>query len=726
MNVSGGISSSKVKLTKVSSSVSTTEYTAFDILGRVTAHKQTTAGVSYTTGYTCNLAGALIEETYPSGRVVKNVLDMSGDLSIVQSGKCLDANPATNAACTNRAGLWNYASSFTYNAAGAVTSMQLGNGLWESTVFNTRLQPTRIALGTTQVATNLLKLDYEYGAVAAVNNGNVTKQTITVPTVVKDGTTHNGFTAVQTYNYDSLNRLKSATENIDGNPTPSWKQTFTFDRYGNRRFDEANTKTLPKNCGTPPNQTVCPADVPIVNPTISTSNNRLSSTGWQYDAAGNTTTDPQGRTFIYDGENKQVQVTNSSGVVGQYFYNGDGLRIKKVVPSTGETTVFVYDASAKLVAEYSTIVEPASTAKTSYLTNDHLGSPRINTDANGNITARHDYMPFGEETYTAQRTQSLGYTADTVRKQFTQYERDNESSLDFAQARYYGYNHGRFTSLDAPFIDQQRITPQSWNLYIRALNNPLKFTDPTGMWHTDKDGNVLGDYDGECVDDLGACWNEKSGTWDFGGDKTPVQSTSESETIDTGPMSLMDFGQNSTSPFSSLNPNPSAGLACTVPSGGNSSSSGRDCSILREIANCISRCLNTARPDLAARALGDAVGPEGTGEVLQGLTVTGTVAAALNQGANLLFGQYPRTPIGGATPSGQSSWQHRAASALRGTPTGSNRWVSNLGKTAGRVSAVLAGGLLALEAGFATGAFAACQAECGYRAGDNYGRCLYK
>ncbi|NMS31776.1 hypothetical protein, partial [Vibrio parahaemolyticus] len=91
-----------------------------------------------------------------------------------------------------------------------------------------------------------------------------------------------------------------------------------------------------------------------MNPTISTSNNRLTSTGWQYDAAGNTTADPEGRTFTYDGENKQVQVTNSSGVVGQYFYNGDGLRIKKVVPSTGETTVFVYDAGAKLIAEYST------------------------------------------------------------------------------------------------------------------------------------------------------------------------------------------------------------------------------------------------------------------------------------------------------------------------------------------------------------------------------------
>jgi YD repeat-containing protein len=62
---------SKGKLTKVSSSVSTTEYTSFDILGRVTAHKQTTDGNAYTTGYVYNLSGALIEQTYPSGRVVR-------------------------------------------------------------------------------------------------------------------------------------------------------------------------------------------------------------------------------------------------------------------------------------------------------------------------------------------------------------------------------------------------------------------------------------------------------------------------------------------------------------------------------------------------------------------------------------------------------------------------------------------------------------------------------
>lgn len=68
----------KGRLTKVSSSVSTTEYTGFDILGRVTQSKQTTDGVEYGGSgsaapmtYIYNVSGALIEQQYPSGRVVK-------------------------------------------------------------------------------------------------------------------------------------------------------------------------------------------------------------------------------------------------------------------------------------------------------------------------------------------------------------------------------------------------------------------------------------------------------------------------------------------------------------------------------------------------------------------------------------------------------------------------------------------------------------------------------
>ena len=97
----------------------------------------------------------------------------------------------------------NYADHFTYTAAGAVSSMQLGNNRWELTQFNSRLQPTQIALGstkfatgsTTQGATDILKLNYDYGSTQ--NNGNVQSQTITVPTVGSNP----GFTAIQTYTY---------------------------------------------------------------------------------------------------------------------------------------------------------------------------------------------------------------------------------------------------------------------------------------------------------------------------------------------------------------------------------------------------------------------------------------------------------------------------------------------------------------------------------------------
>lgn len=394
--------------------------------------------------------------------MVKNTLDASGDLANVESKK--------NAA----AAFSSYANTFTYNAAGSVTSMKLGNNLWESTLFNSRLQPYEIRLGTGTTSTaayDKLRLEYSYGS---ANNGNVQSQTITVPGL--------GQPFVQNYTYDALNRLASATETNNGSQT--WKQTYTFDRYGNRRFDFANNNTTVPAAGCP--EAVC-------NPTISTANNRLTSAGWNYDASGNTTTDAEGRSFTYDSENKQVKVMQNGGDVGVYSYDGDGKRVKKVVPSTGETTIFVYDAMGRTVAEYSTVVAAPQDAKVNFTTDDHLGSPRINTDRLGNVIARHDYMPFGEEINagTGGRTSAQGYGGqDNIRQKFTGYERDEETDLDFAQARYNSSNLGRFSSPD-PFdavstdltlyqFNRFLAQPQNWNKYTYCLNNPFRYVDMDG------------------------------------------------------------------------------------------------------------------------------------------------------------------------------------------------------------------------------------------------------
>ncbi len=72
-------------------------------------------------------------------------------------------------------------------------------------------------------------------------------------------------------------------------------------KYGNRRFDETETTTI-AGC-----------ERAICNPMVNPLNNRfMDGQGYEYDEAGNLTRDAQGRRFVYDGENKQVEVKDAS------------------------------------------------------------------------------------------------------------------------------------------------------------------------------------------------------------------------------------------------------------------------------------------------------------------------------------------------------------------------------------------------------------------------------
>jgi RHS repeat-associated protein len=122
---------------------------------------------------------------------------------------------------------------------------------------------------------------------------------------------------------------------------------------------------------------------------------------------------------------------------------------------------------------------------TQYTTSDNLGSPRVITNSGGSVVSRHDYMPFGTElgVGTGGRTTGMGFSnsGDNNRKKFTGYERDTETGLDFAQARYYSNTQGRFTSPDAFAGSATVSNPQTFNRYSYCGNNPVNSVDPSGL-----------------------------------------------------------------------------------------------------------------------------------------------------------------------------------------------------------------------------------------------------
>jgi RHS repeat-associated protein len=212
------------------------------------------------------------------------------------------------------------------------------------------------------------------------------------------------------------------------------------------------------------------------------SNNQL--VGYSYDAAGNMTHDLSngGVNYTYDQENR---ITDAAGYT--YIYDADGDRVEKSNGSTG--TLYWYmtpgivgesDLAGNLKTEYvffdgERVARrdlPAGTV--SYYFSDHLKTASVVTDATGTILDESDYYPWGGELQFINNLDN--------HYKFTGKERDSESGLDLMGARYYSSALGRFVQTDPLYIEAHRLAdPQLLNLYVYARNNPLRFTDSTGM-----------------------------------------------------------------------------------------------------------------------------------------------------------------------------------------------------------------------------------------------------
>ncbi len=160
------------------------------------------------------------------------------------------------------------------------------------------------------------------------------------------------------------------------------------------------------------------------------------------------------------------------GGAAVYAYDGEGRRMKKTVGS--ETTYYFYGVGG-LLCEFTTTntgaTQAASTDRTTYRTSDKLGSAVLIMNSSGTVIENNRTLPYGEA-WLAENTPS------TNDKKFTTYQRDQESGLDYAMARFYGNNYGRFNSPDRG--DPELENPQTWNRYVYTGNDPINYTDATG------------------------------------------------------------------------------------------------------------------------------------------------------------------------------------------------------------------------------------------------------
>jgi RHS repeat-associated protein len=295
-----------------------------------------------------------------------------------------------------------------------------------------------------------------------------------------------GNAATTTYLYDNLYRLvRASTTEAEGNP---FVETYAYNAVGNltnksnvgNYLYQGNTGSL------------------YANPHAPTSVNGVT---YSYDRNGNLATTSAGVTNVWDYRNRLTSTVNS-GITTTYAYDINEQRVTKTVggittryPSTryevaGATTTKHVYAGDSLLASITTTA--SSVPKTSYTHPDHLGSTHVITDDLGTSTNITTYRPYGA-IHTATNT-----TAFIPQNQYIGQDRDQQADLSYLNARYYRANNGQFLSQDPVFLNvgnarnlqnltkkeqtQILLDPSDLNSYAYARNNPLRYSDPNGLW----------------------------------------------------------------------------------------------------------------------------------------------------------------------------------------------------------------------------------------------------
>lgn len=457
----------KVETAAVGTSLpKTVQEFGFDLMGRVNQQTQTVGNNIYKLAYGYTKLGQLRTETFPSGRVVSYDYRDGAHLSGVRDSSR------------------TYLSDINYSASGSLASETLGNELTQlarTFGYNTRQQLSQITL--TKNNTTLQRYDYKYGIIdmssGEVNTNRNFGQIARVEGFI-------GGTAAtpikqwqQRISYDYLGRLAKVAEHRGDNGNLSYNANYSYDVFSNKYQLQSQNPVGAQEDPQPFTR--------VEDNEINKSNNRFISTGATpvvYDAAGNMIEDRKFRLMQYrydvNGRQRWAKKINDNSEVAS-VYDGIGQRVA-MQTSTDGWQYLVYDIFGQLISEYGGASDGTSGVR--FLTGDHQGSIRAVMDGSGTVLARHDFTPWGEELAagTGQRTTGQGYDAiDKTRQKYAGSERDPATGLDHTWWRKYDSASGRWTTPD-PYKGSMRIgNPQSLNRYAYVLNDPINFSDPTGL-----------------------------------------------------------------------------------------------------------------------------------------------------------------------------------------------------------------------------------------------------
>lgn len=455
----------------------TEQYAYSGLDGRVSKRTTSTTipnGPAFEQSYNYTQLGALASQTYPkctNAECVQSGVQRpwsvnygytNGFLTSVGGG----AGEANTTADT-------YAPSITYNVNGTVNTVTHRNNVQdlEEMDLNNMQRPRRITVSRS----GALLLDTKVYAYDGA--GNITR--------IGD----------DWYLYDKANRLKEGTALFSpDDPLKRLKQQYDYDAFGNR----LTTRTY---------NNVSPAGATLKDAYVSNVNSATNRLALNYDGAGNTLgvlNQPQ--TYTYDALN---MIVTAPGLT--YIYGPDEERFwildtrQDNDNSNNEDTFTLRGLNNEVLREYKTVggnaagrwfwqkdyvyrggtllaAETPSGVRHYHV--DHLGSPRVITDAGGAVFEQMKFLPFGENSgwYQNNESWSLANSSESVptRLRFTGHEKDSDVlGLDYMHARHFWERNGKFMSVD-PGADWDPKRPQSWNLYSYTRNNPVNADDPTG------------------------------------------------------------------------------------------------------------------------------------------------------------------------------------------------------------------------------------------------------